>query len=57
MHIIEKMSGQSPVIMLVGDARQEVNRWNHADARFMTMSDRLGYNDRDWSKAPADYDI
>jgi hypothetical protein len=40
-----------------GDARQEVNRWNHADARFMTMSDRLGYNDRDWSKAPADYDI
>jgi ATP-dependent exoDNAse (exonuclease V) beta subunit len=50
MHIIEKMSGQSPVIMLVGDARQEVNRWNHADARFMTMSDRLGYNDRDWAK-------
>jgi hypothetical protein len=44
IHIIEKCLDNHPVIMLVGDARQEVNRWNHADARFATMSDRLGYN-------------
>jgi hypothetical protein len=43
---IEKMSGQSPRHHVHG-GRASGGELNHADARFATMSDRLGYNDRD----------
>jgi hypothetical protein len=29
--------------LLVGDAMQEVNRWNGSDARFLTMAPELQY--------------
>jgi hypothetical protein len=33
---IIKVQRFEPTIMLVGDVAQEVNRWNHADSRFLS---------------------
>jgi hypothetical protein len=37
------MARSPPTLMLVGDPQQEVNRWNAADSRFLTLAPRLSY--------------
>jgi hypothetical protein len=38
---VRARSGRTPALMLVGDARQAVNRWNDADSRFLTLAPEL----------------
>jgi hypothetical protein len=45
---IKRLSASEPTIMLVGDVAQEVNRWNHADSRFLSLAPHLGYNTKRW---------
>lgn len=44
------LAAAPPALLLVGDPQQEVNRWNAADARFLTLAPRLLYGapDRRW---------
>jgi hypothetical protein len=45
---IHSIRGNEPSIMLVGDVYQEVNRWNHADSRFLALAPSLMYNSKPW---------
>jgi hypothetical protein len=48
--LVSLADGARPALMLVGDPNQEVNRWNAADSRFLTLAPRLPYGaaDRTW---------
>lgn len=49
---VSSTTGRTPALLLVGDAMQEVNRWNGSDARFLTMATKLQYGapDDTWSE-------
>jgi hypothetical protein len=40
---VTSITDRKPSLLLVGDAMQEVNRWNGSDARFLTMAPELQY--------------